>query len=77
MCLLKFLVSWFDPYSEESTFKKVACSNWLKMDACEMIDPYGPWRHGVVVIAFFKSAIWMPQGQLWTIIEGAASLTRC
>ena len=25
---------------------------------------------------FFLSAIWLPNGQLWTIIEGTASLTR-
>ena len=26
---------------------------------------------------FFLTAIWLPHGQLWAIIEGAASLTRC
>ena len=26
---------------------------------------------------FFLTAIWLPHGQLWAIIEGTASLTRC
>ena len=26
---------------------------------------------------FFSTAIWLPHGQLWAIIEGTASLTRC
>ena len=25
----------------------------------------------------FVSAIWLPHGQLWTIIEGTATLTQC
>ena len=28
-------------------------------------------------LIFFLTAIWLPHGQLWTIIEEAASLTRC
>ena len=31
------------------------------------------WPHGVI----FLTAIWLNDGQLWAIIEGAASLTRC
>ena len=34
-----------------------------------------------VVVFFFVvvvlTAIWLPHGQLWAIIKGAASLTRC
>ena len=26
---------------------------------------------------FFLTAIWLPRGQLWAIIVGTASLTRC
>ena len=29
------------------------------------------------VFFFFLTAIWLPQGQLWVIIEEAAALTRC
>ena len=26
---------------------------------------------------FFLTAVWLPHGQLWAIIEGTASLTQC
>ena len=29
------------------------------------------------VLTFFLTAIWLPHGQLWAIIEGTASLTQC
>ena len=29
----------------------------------------------VCITFFFSTAIWQPHGQLWAIIEGAASLT--
>ena len=29
------------------------------------------------VFFFFETAIWLLHGQLWTIVEGIGSLTRC
>ena len=32
---------------------------------------------GLCFFVFFLTTIWLAHGQLWAIIEGTASLTRC
>ena len=43
-------------------------------------DPYSEFTdifEEMLLLLLFLTATWLPHGQLWATVEGAASLTRC